>query len=91
MTTNQKKQIRLFDKDNKTLGYMEFDFDATFDQMNKCIEDFAPFNEGLAGYEILRDGYFKSGLEAMRIASEPYNDQTYYDGPEDNLHYTNER
>lgn len=57
MTTNQKKQIRLFDKDNKTLGYMEFDFDATFDQMNECIEDFAPFNEGLAGYEILSNGY----------------------------------
>jgi hypothetical protein len=60
------KVIRLFDKNNKTLAYMQFKFDATLDQINDCIESLSPFYEDLAGQETLPKGHFKTAYDAMR-------------------------
>ena len=73
---------RIFDGNDKTLALIEFFNDENLAQVEKVMMDLLDFYEDMEGWALLSDD--------NKVSNERYQ-ETYYDGPEDNLHYTNER
>lgn len=73
--TSPYRTYRIYDGDNKTLAIMEFYYDETDADIQRLLFGLHDLYDTMDGYELISKGY----------------QETYYDGPEDNLHYINER
>ena len=80
--SNGHRCYRVFDDDDKTLALIEFFNDEDLTQVEKVMTDLLDFYETMAGWSLLWDN--------TKVSDKRYQ-ETYYDGPEDNLHYINER
>ena len=81
MMNNGHRCYRVFDDDDKTLALIEFFNDEDLTQVEKIMMELLEFYENMSGWSLLFD---------HTKVSEGYR-EVYYDGPEDNLHYINER
>lgn len=79
--SNGHRCYRVFDDDDKTLALIEFFNDEDLTQVEKVMMELLEFYEDMSGWALLWDN---------TKLSEGYR-EVYYDGPEDNLHYINER
>lgn len=73
---------RIFDDDDKTLALIEFFNDEDLAQVEKVMMELIEFYDTMSGWALLWDN--------TKVSNKHYQ-ETYYDGPEDNLHYINER
>jgi hypothetical protein len=80
--SDSHKCYRVFDGNDKTLALIEFFNDENLAQVEKVMMDLLDFYEDMEGWSLLSDD--------NKVSNKRYQ-ETYYDGPEDNLHYTNER
>jgi hypothetical protein len=80
--SDSHKCYRVFDGNDKTLALIEFFNDENIAQVEKVMMDLLDFYEDMEGWSLLSDD--------NKVSNKRYQ-ETYYDGPEDNLHYTNER
>ncbi len=69
------RTYRIYDADNQTLAIMECYYNETDADIQRLLLGLHDLYATMEGYEQISKGY----------------QETYYDGPEDNLHYINER
>lgn len=75
MTNKVFRTYRIYDADKKTLALMEFYYNETEADIRRLLRGLYELYDTMAGYELVIDNTTES----------------YNDGPEDNLHYINER